>query len=115
MQYVDYYKVLGVDRDASKEEISRAYKRAARKFHPDLNKDPGAEDRFKEINEAHEVLKDPETRQRYNTLGANWKHGADFTPPRSWGDGAQWEVHSSPGAPGFSDFFGFSPGLFLSG
>ena len=105
MQYVDYYKVLGVNRGASQEEISKAYKRAAREHHPDLNKDPGAEDRFKEINEANEVLKDPETRQRYDTLGANWKHGADFSPPPQWGNGAQWEVHSSPGAGDFSDFF----------
>ena len=105
MQYVDYYKVLGVDRGAPQEEISRAYKKAARKFHPDLNKAPDAEDRFKEVNEAHDVLKDPETRKRYDTLGANWKHGSDFSPPPGWGNGAQWEVHSSPGAAGFSDFF----------
>ncbi len=104
MQYVDYYKALSVERGASQEEISRAYKQAARKFHPDLNKAPDAEERFKEVNEAHEVLKDPETRRRYDTLGANWKHGADFRPPPGWGDGAQWDVQANPGGAG-SDFF----------
>ena len=87
MEYVDYYKVLGVDRKATKEEISKAYKQLARKYHPDLNKDPGAEKKFKEVNEAHEVLKDPETRKRFDLLGANWKHGAPFEPPPGWGGG----------------------------
>jgi curved DNA-binding protein len=106
MEYIDYYKVLGVDRSASQEEISKAYKRMARKYHPDLNKSPDAEKRFKEINEAHEVLKDPETRKRFDTLGANWKHGAPFEPPPGWGPNVHYEFHGSPGGGGgFSDFF----------
>ena len=75
----DYYEALGVPRDASAEDIRRAYRRLARKYHPDVNKDPGAEDRFKEISEAYEVLRDPEKRERYDRLGANWKAGQDVS------------------------------------
>ena len=105
MQFVDYYKTLEIQRDASADEISRAYKKMARKYHPDLNREPGAEDQFKQVNEAHEVLKDPQSRQRYDTLGANWKHGSNFTPPPGWGDGIQVEFDGGPGAGGFSSFF----------
>jgi len=107
MEYVDYYNVLGVDRSASKEEITKAYKRLARKYHPDLNKGAGSEDKFKELNEAYEVLKDPEKRKRYDMLGANWKHGAPFEPPPGWGSGnVHFEFGGSPGGgSGFSDFF----------
>ena len=75
----DYYEVLGVPRDASEEDIRRAYRKLARKYHPDVNKEPGAEDRFKEISEAYEVLRDPEKRERYDRLGANWKAGEDVS------------------------------------
>jgi len=109
MKYVDYYKVLGVDRDASQADIAKAYKKLARKYHPDLNKGAGAEAKFKEVNEAYEVLKDPDKRKRFDTLGANWKHGAPFEAPPGWEN-----VHFEYGAPGggrgggfggFSDFF----------
>ena len=105
MEFVDYYKLLGVERDAPAAEISKAYKRLARKFHPDLNKSPNAEQKFKEINEAYEVLKDPEKRKRYDLLGANWKHGAPFEPPPGWGGpNVHYEFRGAPGG-GFSDFF----------
>jgi len=89
VQFEDYYDVLGVERSASQDEIAKAYKKLARKHHPDLN--PGnasSEDRFKKVGEAYEVLKDPDKRKRYDALGANWKHGQDFTPPPGWDGGA---------------------------
>jgi curved DNA-binding protein len=84
VEYQDYYETLGVKRDASAEEIQKSYRKLARQFHPDLNKDPGAEAKFKQINEAHEVLSDTEKRQRYDTLGANWQNGQSFRPPPGW-------------------------------
>jgi len=106
MEYVDYYSVLGVDRDVSQDEIGKAYKRLARKYHPDLNKAAGAERKFKELTEAYEVLKDPDKRKRFDTLGANWKHGAPFEPPPGWGGGnVHYEFRGAPGGGGFSDFF----------
>jgi curved DNA-binding protein len=77
--YQDYYEALGVPRDASNEDIRRAYRRLAREYHPDVNKDAGAEDRFKEISEAYEVLRDPEKRERYDRLGSNWRSGQDVS------------------------------------
>ena len=103
MDYIDYYNVLGVKRGASQDEIAKAYKRLARKYHPDLNKAAGAEAKFKELNEAYEVLKDPEKRKRYDTLGANWKHGAPFEPPPGFGGHSR--VNFGGGSGGFSDFF----------
>jgi curved DNA-binding protein len=107
MEFKDYYKILGVDRAASKDDIKRAYRRLARKYHPDVSKAPDAELRFKEMKEAYEVLKDPEKRSAYDQFGANWKAGQDFQPPPNWqreysfGDGAQ----SFGDAGQFSDFF----------
>ncbi len=83
-RFQDYYKTLGVPRTASPEEIQKGYRKLARKFHPDVNKSQEAEEKFKEINEAHEVLKDGEKRRKYDTLGSNWKAGQDFRPPPGW-------------------------------
>ncbi len=113
MQYEDYYKVLGVERSATQDEIQRAYKKLARQYHPDLNKDDDAEDRFKLLGEAYEVLKDPEKRKRYDALGANWRHGQDFTPPPGWEQGfgggfggpGGFNVNFSGNGGDFSDFF----------
>lgn len=108
MEYIDYYKVLGLSRGASQDEISKAYKKLARKYHPDLNKSAGAETKFKSLNEAYEVLKDPETRKRYDTLGANWKHGAPFEPPPGF-ENVKFDFggngFSGGFGGGFSDFF----------
>ena len=115
--YRDYYETLGVDRGASEEDIRRAYRKLARQYHPDVNKEAGAEDRFKEISEAYEVLRDPEKRERYDRLGANWKAGQDVSGAGGFegfegfgGDGVRFEF--SEGDFGdFSDFFG---GMFES-
>lgn len=115
VKFRDYYEILGVQRTASQEEIQRAYRKLARKYHPDVNKAANAEDKFKEINEAYEVLKDPEKRKKYDQLGPDWKTGQDFRPPPGWESqfggfgqgggqgGFQWSTGGGGG--GFSDFF----------
>jgi curved DNA-binding protein len=107
VKFRDYYEVLGVDRKASADEIQKAYRKLARKYHPDVNKTKEAEDRFKEINEANEVLSDPEKRKRYDALGANWKAGQDFQPPPEWGQ-QSGNVRFSFGEGGAEDLNGFS-------
>jgi curved DNA-binding protein len=121
MRFKDYYEVMGVPRGASQDEIKRAYRKLARKFHPDVSHEQNAEERFKELQEAHEVLKDPEKRAAYDQLGANWRQGEEFRPPPDWGKGFEFSRgrgdpgrRRGPGAAGsarpfesgdFSDFF----------
>lgn len=115
MKYLDYYAVLGVPRDASADAIKKAFRKLARKYHPDVSKTPDAETKFKEVNEAYEVLSDPKKRKRYDALGHNWKSGQDFTPPPGWGGfggaggapggGVRFEFSGAPGGGDFSDFF----------
>jgi len=99
VQYKDYYKILGVTRDASEKEIKSAYRKLAREYHPDVN--PTAEEKFKEINEAYEVLSDTEKRGRYDNLGSNWRDGAQFEPPPGY-EGYSTQFGDMGG---FSDFF----------
>jgi curved DNA-binding protein len=88
MKYKDYYQLLGVPRGASAEDIKKAYRRLARKYHPDVSKEPGAEEKFKDVNEAHDILGDPTKRAAYDQLG-NYRPGQDFRPPPGWGGRAE--------------------------
>lgn len=105
-KFRDYYQVLGIDKNATEQEIKTAYRKLARKYHPDVNagsKKADAEEKFKEINEAYEVLSDPEKRSKYEHLGSNWRHGQEWQPPPDM-DGPQnytWTNNEN----GFSDFF----------
>lgn len=131
MAFIDYYKVLGVKNDASQDEIKKAYRRMAKRYHPDTNKDdPNAKERFQEINEANEVLSDPEKRRKYDEYGENWRHADEFEAQRGqYRNGAQGgynlggfgefgDFGSSAGnTSGFSDFFEelFGHGAFRGG
>jgi DnaJ-class molecular chaperone len=115
VQFRDYYDVLGVTKSASEDDIKKAYRKQARKHHPDVNPgDKSAEEKFKELNEAYAVLSDPDKRKRYDALGPNWKAGEEFRPPPNWeGAGASFQYGdfddifggAARGAAGFSDFF----------
>src|SRR6202050_4598825 len=116
MQYRDYYEVLGVARGADADAVKRAYRKLARKYHPDVSKEKNAENKFKEVQEAYEVLKDPEKRAAYDQLGSDWKSGQQFRPPPAWGSGFEFRGggNRAGGAgagghvfeeEGFSDFF----------
>src|SRR5713226_5971059 len=112
VQFRDYYETLGVPKTATEDEIRTAFRKLARKHHPDVAKDKkAAEEKFKEINEAYEVLSDAEKRKKYDTLGANWNRQGGFQPPPGWQGGSSrgatpdegFEFHF--GGTGFSDFF----------
>ncbi|MDA8389603.1 MAG: DnaJ domain-containing protein [Gammaproteobacteria bacterium] len=111
MRYKDYYAIMGVPRTASAEEIKRAYRKLAHKYHPDVSKEKEAEERFKELGEAYEVLRDPEKRAAYDQLGPNWRADQDFTPPPGWRPTGGTRGHARdqsshrPDAAHFSDFF----------
>lgn len=117
MEYKDYYKILGVERDATEAKIKSAYRKLARQYHPDVNKSPDAVSKFKDINEAYEVLSDKEKKSRYDSLGANWQQGANFTPPPGF-EGFNFNgggFGQSFNGGDFSDFFSSIFGDFMSG
>ncbi|MGI9237171.1 MAG: DnaJ C-terminal domain-containing protein [Woeseiaceae bacterium] len=106
MDFKDYYDIMGVQRDASQDEIKRAYRKLARKYHPDVSKQADAEARFKDLGEAYAVLKDPEKRAAYDQLGADWKAGEEFRPPPDWGTGFEFSGGFRDGdTSAHSDFF----------
>ncbi len=108
IKYKDYYSILDVPRSASSDEIHKAYRKLARTYHPDVNKSPGAENRFKEISEAYAVLGDAQKRQQYDSLGSNWRMGQDFTTPPGWEAHTDWTPQDTDSF----DFRTFSPDNF---
>jgi len=107
VEFRDYYQTLGVAREAPADDVKKAYRKLARKYHPDVSKEPDAEKRMKEVNEAYEVLSDPEKRAAYDQLGKNHQPGQDFRPPPGWDAGFEFSEHGRSGAEAadFSDFF----------
>jgi curved DNA-binding protein len=105
VDYKDYYKIMGLDKNCSQDEVKRAYKKLARKYHPDVNSEADAESHFKELGEAYAVLKDTEKRAAYDQLGADWQSGQDFTPPPGWDSGFEYSGGNTGSNADFSDFF----------
>lgn len=107
MEFKDYYATLGIERSATPDEIKRAYRKLARKYHPDVSKEPDAEARFKEVSEAYEALNDPEKRAAYDEVGQRYQRGQEFQPPPGWESGFEFSGSDFGGAEGFdhSDFF----------
>ena len=107
MKFQDYYRIMGLERGATQDEIKRAYRKLARKYHPDVSTQADAEERFKELGEAYEVLKDPEKRAAYDQLGSRWKAGQEFRPPPDWDAGFEFSGggFGAGDASAFSDFF----------
>lgn len=107
MEYQDYYKILGLERDATPDQIKQAYRKLARKYHPDVSKEPDAEKRFKEIGEAYAVLKDPEKKAAYDQMGSNWSGGQGFNPPPNWDSGYEFRGNGwgDSANPDHSEFF----------
>jgi curved DNA-binding protein len=103
MQYKDYYEILGVTRSADADDVKRAYRKLARKYHPDVSKEKNAEDKFKEVSEAYEVLRDAEKRAAYDQLGRDFRNGQQFRPPPDWG-----QRFGQSGSQKFSELNGFS-------
>lgn len=112
IQFQDYYSTLGIERHASPEDIQKAYRKLARKYHPDVNKSKEAEEKFKQINEANEVLKDPEKRRRYDELGSSWQQGQEFRPPPNWGREQGFSYDFDERFGGFGDHSSFFEALF---
>ena len=118
MEYKDYYSILGLDRKASQQEIKKAYRKLARKYHPDVNQgDKGSADKFQEINEAHEVLSDPEKRQKYDQLGSEWQHHQRTGGGREDFNWGQWQsapdqnyTHRTVSPEEFEELFGAKGG-----
>jgi len=116
VKFRDYYETLGVPRTATLDDIKKAYRKLARKYHPDVNKEKDAEARFKEVGEAYAVLKDTEKRAAYDRFGENWKAGQDFTPPPDWDAGFEFSgARPGAGATGGEDFSEFFESLFGRG
>ena len=107
MEYKDYYKILGVQKTATADEIKKAYRKLARKYHPDVSKEPDAEAQMKEVNEANAVLSDTEKRAAYDQLGNRYQNGQEFRPPPDWNAGFEYAGSGMPGGDSadFSDFF----------
>jgi curved DNA-binding protein len=107
MEYQDYYKILGLERDATADQIKQAYRKLARKYHPDVSKEPDAEKRFKEIGEAYTVLKDPEKKTAYDQMGSNWSGAQGFNPPPNWNSGYEFRGNGwgDSANPDQSEFF----------